>query len=127
MGLAGDVAKNAGSCTKPLSGPQKNLGKAVYGSVFGRGAKQRGKILNDLQDCLTKALDKKNPKIIREAFAEKYADKFREYRSLAEEQDAWQTGDSNPCGAPPPPPDPMHHRSVQQLHIDHARNLSRKK
>jgi uncharacterized Zn-binding protein involved in type VI secretion len=66
------------AAANPLTGTsaQSNLANASYDSVYGpRGAYRNG-VLNDIQN------------------------RYSEYRALPEEQDAWNTGDTLPCGAP---------------------------
>lgn len=62
----------------PLTGvsPQGNLAQSCYASVYGPRGNYRNEVLNNIQR------------------------RYREYRALPEEQDAWRTGDSTPCGAP---------------------------
>ena len=71
------IAKAAAA--KPLTGTsaQSNLAQASYNSVYGKGAKGGG-YRNDVLDDI--------------------GNRYDEYRALPEEQDAWNTGDSLPCG-----------------------------
>jgi uncharacterized Zn-binding protein involved in type VI secretion len=66
------------AAANPLTGAsaQSNLANASYDSVYGARGGYRSGVLNDVQN------------------------RYGEYRALPEEQDAWSTGDSLPCGSP---------------------------
>jgi uncharacterized Zn-binding protein involved in type VI secretion len=76
MGVPANFAASAAA--NPLTGTsaQGNLAGACWNSVYGpRGAYRNG-VLNNINN------------------------QYSEYRALPEEQDAWNTGDSLPCGKP---------------------------
>lgn len=66
------------AAANPLTGTsaQSNLASASYDSVYGSRGGYRNDVLNDIQN------------------------RYSEYRALPEEQDAWNTGNALPCGAP---------------------------
>ena len=74
MGITPGMAQAA--ATNPLTGtsPQGNLAQTGYESVYGSRGQSRNAVLDDINN------------------------RYDEYRALPEEQDAWNTGDSTPCG-----------------------------
>lgn len=74
MGITPGAAQSAAA--NPLTGasPQSNLAQASNDSVYGSRGNYRNDVLNDIDN------------------------RYDEYRALPEEQDAWNTGDSLPCG-----------------------------
>ncbi|MCY2967097.1 MAG: hypothetical protein NT069_26250 [Planctomycetota bacterium] len=76
MGVSPAMAQSAAN--SPLTGtsPQGNLAQASHDSVYGPRRQYRNAVLSDAQN------------------------RYPEYRALPEEQDAWKTGDTLPCGKP---------------------------
>ena len=74
MSIPNSMANAAAA--NPLTGtsPQSNLASASWDSVYGARGNYRNQVLNNIQP------------------------RYSEYRALPEEQDAWNTGDSLPCG-----------------------------